>query len=114
MSDFKISGVKELQNALKAKATLQDVGNVVKKNGSAMTSKAQRLAPVDTGQLKGSIKTDYDSGGYQSTTKAEASYAPYIEKGTRFSAAQPFIKPAYNSQKKIFIKDLSLLLKKVK
>ena len=111
---FRVTGTKQLQKALRAKATLDDVKNVVKKNGSAMTTKAQRLSPVDTGELKRSIKTEVGLGGYESTTKAEASYAPYIEYGTRFSAAKPFVKPSYDNQKKIFIKDLSLLLKKVK
>lgn len=111
---FKITGTKQLQKALRAKATLDDVKNVVKKNGSAMTTKAQKLALVDTGQLRRSIKTESLDGGFASKTKPEANYAPYIEYGTRFSSAVPFLKPSYDIQKKIFIKDLSSLLKKVK
>lgn len=112
--NFRIHGTKQLQKALRAKTSLQDVKSVVKKNGSAMTTKAQKRALVDTGQLRRSIKTESLDGGFASRTKPEANYAPYIEYGTRFSSAVPFLKPAYDIQKKIFIKDLSALLKKVK
>ena len=38
-------------------------------------------------------------------------YSAYVEYGTRFQSAQPFVKPAYNVQKGVFIKDLERLLK---
>lgn len=39
-------------------------------------------------------------------------YAPYVEFGTRFMLAQPYLGPAFQKQLPIFKKDLSKLVKK--
>ncbi|MFD5711326.1 HK97-gp10 family putative phage morphogenesis protein [Streptomyces pharetrae] len=49
---------------------------------------ARRLAPVDTGHLRASIRTE----GNQ--VIAEADYAAYVELGTEDQRAQPFLRPA--------------------
>ena len=113
MSSFKITGVKELEKALMKKVDeASKVKAIVRSNGIEMTNKSQRLSPFDTGQLRRSITLKVSSSGYDATTGVSASYAPYLEYGTRFSAAQPFLKPSYNIQKKVFLKELSVLLKK--
>ena len=43
------------------------------------------------------------------TPKAE--YAPYVELGTRFMAAQPYLKPAFEEQKRKFKSDMNKLTK---
>jgi len=40
-----------------------------------------------------------------------ANYSSYVEWGTRFQNAQPFIKPSYDKQKIQFKKDLDRLFK---
>jgi HK97 gp10 family phage protein len=49
---------------------------------------ARRLAPVDTGELRRSIHVDGDE------VVASADHAVYVELGTRYMAAQPFLGPA--------------------
>ncbi len=108
---MKINGVSALQKKLRDNATLDDVKHVVKSNGTQLNQKAKRLAPVDTGYLKGSITTSVELGGLQSTTTPTASYSSYVEYGTRFMAKQPFLKPAFDIQKKVFLNDLERLMK---
>lgn len=111
MSIFKIDGIKQLEKQLKRNATMQDIKNVVRINGAELQQKAMRNAPVDTGSLKRYIMVSLLDGGLTSRVNSLMDYAPYVEYGTRFMAAQPFLKPAYNQQKSAFKRDLDRLMK---
>ena len=39
-----------------------------------------------------------------------ADYAPYVEYGTRFMEAQPYLKPAFDDQKEKFKRDMKKLV----
>ncbi|MEQ7202355.1 HK97-gp10 family putative phage morphogenesis protein [Lactococcus lactis] len=108
---MKISGIDALQKKLRKNATLDDVKHVVKSNIVSMNKNMQNLAPVDTGNMKRSITSEFTDGGFTGTTEPHTDYAGYVEYGTRFQSAQPFVKPAYNEQKGVFIKELERLLK---
>lgn len=108
---MKINGIDALQKKLRDNVTLDDVKHVVKSNGTQLNRKAKRLAPVDTGFLKGSITTSIELDGLQSTTMPTADYAIHLEYGTRFMAKQPFLRPAFDIQKTVFLNDLERLMK---
>jgi HK97 gp10 family phage protein len=57
---------------------------------------AKRLCPVDTGRLRGSITHDLarDARGLVATVGTLVEYAPFVEFGTRYMRAQPFLRPA--------------------
>lgn len=59
---------------------------------------AQRIVPVDTGRLRASITTR-DSGPLTWEVYTNVEYAPYVEYGTRYMAAQPFARPAYERRR---------------
>lgn len=40
-----------------------------------------------------------------------ADYAPYVEYGTRFMSAQPYVRPAFNYQKVKFMAEMKALVK---
>lgn len=107
----KMTGVKELRLKLKGNMNLSSVKHVVRMNGAEMQAKAQRNAPVDTGNLKRSIGLEIRDNGLTAEVEALAEYAPYVEWGTRFMRAQPFIRPAFNSQKEIFKRDMDRLMR---
>lgn len=111
MSNLKITGTKELEKQLKKNATMQDIKNVIRMNGAEMQEKAMRNAPVDTGSLKRYIMISILDGGLTVRVNSLMNYAPYVEYGTRFMAAQPFLKPAYDKQKIAFKRDLERLMK---
>lgn len=107
----KLKGVNELKIALKGKADMKAVKHVVKQNGAGLQLKAQRNAPVDTGTLKRSIQLEIKDGGLTAEAEAKAEYAPYVEWGTRYMDAQPYMKPAFHAQKEQFKRDMDRLVK---
>lgn len=110
-ANLSFKGIDQLAKHLDKAATLQDVKHVVKSNTANMTSKMQKLSPVDTGNMKRSIKMEITDGGFSGEAGPHTDYSAYVEYGTRFQAAQPFVKPAFDVQKGVFIKDLERLLK---
>lgn len=108
---LRVKGVAEFQKKLLKNATLADVKTAVRNNGIEMNRTASRLAPVDTGFLRRSIVFAIADGGLTATSTAGAEYAPYLEYGTRFMSAQPFMRPAYNQQKAKFKSDMGRLVK---
>jgi HK97 gp10 family phage protein len=62
--------------------------------GEGMASTAFSLVPIDTGFLQSSIYASVD--GMQLELGATADYASFVEFGTRFMSAQPFLRPAFD------------------
>ena len=96
MPKIKLEGMEKLQVKLKKNVQMSDVKRVVRKNGSELQKKAQKNAPVGTPQSTG-------IPGYV------AEYAAYVEYGTRYMNAQPYLKPAFNEQKEKFKQDMRKL-----
>lgn len=122
MAEIKFEGIAKLNKGLKKRMDMSAVKDTVKLNGSEMQKKAQRNAPVGTpestgipgyigGTLRRSINLEISDGGMTATVEPTAEYAPYVELGTRFMEAQPFLKPAFEEQKKQFEKDLKELVR---
>lgn len=122
MAGVRIDGFDKLEAKLKRNMDLGAVRTVVRKNGADLQTKAQKNAPVGTpqstgipgyvgGTLKRSVELDITDGGLTAEVEPTADYAAYVEYGTRFMEAQPYLKPAYDEQKKKFIKDLNELVR---
>lgn len=108
---FEIKGLKELEKQLSENATLEDVKPIVKMHGAKLQEYSMRKVVVDTGTLKRSIMLSSHDNGYTTRIKALVDYASYVEWGTRYQTAQPFIKPSYDKVKIQFKKDLERLFK---
>ena len=122
MAGVRIDGFDKLEAKLKRNINLGAVRTVVRKNGADLQTKAQENAPVGTpqstgipgyvgGTLKRSVELDITDGGLTAEVEPTADYAAYVEYGTRFMEAQPYLKPAYDEQKKKFVKDLNELVR---
>lgn len=122
MARVRIDGFDKLEAKLKRNMDLGAVRTVVRKNGADLQTKAQENAPVGTpqstgipgyvgGTLKRSVELDITDGGLTAEVEPTADYAAYVEYGTRFMEAQPYLKPAYDEQKKKFVKDLNELVR---
>ena len=127
MGIIRIEGLEELQKQLKKNANLDDVKKVVRQNGSELQRKIQRKADFKghyeyekgkgkvfkkpTGTTKRSVVLEIKDNGLTAAAGPQTDYAEYLEFGTRFMAAQPFVKPALDEQAKKFEKDLRNLLK---
>lgn len=115
MSRLEIKGLDKLERSLKENVTLNDVKRVVRQNGSQMQKQMQKNADFakgyQTGATKRSIGLEIKDGGFTAEVAPETEYSPYLEYGTRYMGAQPFVKPAYNSQKIKFKSDLNKLMR---
>lgn len=109
MSSIKVTGIDELQMKLKKNVQMSDVKKVVRKNGSDMQKKAQKNAPVDTGTLQRSITLEMRDSGKTAEVEPTVDYGAYVELGTRFMTAQPYLKPAFDEQKEKFKQDMRKL-----
>ena len=105
MAKVEIRGLDKLQKKLKKNCTLDDVKTVVKQNGIEMQSKTVSNAVFtkrySIGATKKSIRGETRDGGF----------TPYVEVGTRFMDAQPFVRPAFKQQVPMFKSDMKKLVK---
>lgn len=115
MASIKVKGLKELEKRLKENVTLDDVKKVVKHNGAQLQEKMQNKADFkmgyQTGTTKRSIGLEITDNGMTAEVAPTTEYSPYLEYGTRFMDAQPFVFPAENEQKEKFKRDMQKLVK---
>ncbi len=113
--NLSIDGLKPFQKKLLAKADPARIQKVIRINIAELTDNAQSKAPVSTertnphgvhGQLRDSIEASIEDDGMAGIVRTEAEYAEYVELGTRFMEAQPYMKPAFEEQKPKFLRDL--------
>lgn len=117
----------KLHRRLKDNVTMDDVKRVVRYNGTQLHSKMNKKADFrghigwksgvgktmisPTGETKRSIHLELKDSGYTAEVGPTTHYSKYLEYGTRFMDAQPFIKPAFDEQKEKFKKDMDRLVK---
>lgn len=70
------------------------VEHAINDAGSMIAETAQAIVPVDTGRLRASITLN-KIGNLIVEVFTVVEYGPYVEYGTRYMAAQPFMRPAY-------------------
>lgn len=110
-----VKGLKELIAVLDKipKELDTNVESVLEVNAQDIEIDAKRNAPLDTGKLRQSIKAT-KTKDKEYTIKANstglAPYAPFVEYGTRFQRAQPFLFPAFFKGRAKFTDDLEDLL----
>jgi HK97 gp10 family phage protein len=94
-----LSGMKQLEGKLDNLTTAlkEDVGNEINASAIKIQNQAKRLAPVNLGQLRGSIDKDRINELTYSV-EAKASYAPYVEFGTGPQASVPADFASYAQQ----------------
>ena len=115
MADIKIKGLDKLEKQLKENITLNRVKRVVRKNGSDLQRKIQRNADFkmgyQSGTTKRSVGLDITDHGLTAESGPTTEYSEYLEYGTRFMDAQPFVKPALDEQEQKFKSDMQELVK---
>lgn len=115
MPKIKLEGLVELQKVLKDNVGLDDVKRVVQHNGKQLQRKMKKNADFEkgyqTGTTKRSIDPEIKDSGFTAEVEPGTEYSPYLEYGTRFMEAQPFVRPAYDEQKAKFKRDMEKLVK---
>lgn len=98
-----LHGVNTTQRRLESfsRTVQRDLQEVLDVYAFLIQRQAQILAPVDTGFLRNNIIVEVD-GKWARIIKATAEYAIFVEMGTRFTPAQPFLAPAARSYQRDF------------
>lgn len=113
---IEFKGVEKLQRKLTTVAQMNAVKSIVRVNGAEMTqemvSKAQFGGGYSTGATRQSIPTNSGirDDGMTAYAGPTTEHAGFVEKGTRFMSAQPFVEPAFNAQKEQFKRDMNKLV----
>lgn len=125
---FELKGLEKLQKKLQKVAKMEEMERIIEKHGAEMQRKAiinaskfrghyegrgkNKHFVKPTGATKRSISVNSSKvGRFKYKVAPGTSYAAYVELGTRKMSAQPFIKPAFDEQKKLFKNDLERLVK---
>lgn len=77
------------------------VGSKLLRTGVKIQNKAKRLCPVRTGRLRSSIETSAPVRRGSSmiiSVGTNVKYARYVEEGTRFMEARPYLRPALEQE----------------
>lgn len=91
-----------------------EVDAVVRTAAFAIEREAKVLAPVDTGNLRNSIKVvDPIPLDGKAEVVVGAGYGLFVERGTRYTRAQPFLEPAVRKVRPLFEAALAALLRRL-
>ena len=96
------------------KAIEQAVENQVNQSGNKVLSSAKLLAPVDTGELRGSINTRSKHTGTKKSVEvfSDVEHARPVEYGTWKTRAQPYLIPSFNKEVANFQRQVEQAYKK--
>ena len=115
MPRLSVKGLDKLQERLKENVTMDDVKQVVRHHGAELQRKTMKKADFTKGYATGTTKRmiglGYKDGGLTAEVEPMTEYSPYLEYGTRFMDAQPFVRPAHNEQKEKFKRDIKKLMR---
>ena len=117
MSGIKFKGLDKLQKKLKKNVEMKAVKDVVKFHGGQLKERMRDQAKqsfnkgYSTGDTMNSINVEITDGGLEARVGPTTNYTEYVEYGTRFMEAEPFVRPALDSQKDKFKSDLKKLMR---
>ena len=106
---FETGGLRSLATDL-GKASAKAVplaSKAVRKTDADIEADGKAFAPVDTGNLRGSISTD--TGVLSAEVGPTAEYGLYVEAGTSRMAPQPYMGPAADRREPEFAKAMELI-----
>ena len=107
-------GLEELEGKLKKNVTLSDVKRVVRNNGSKLQSNIQKNADFSKGYAtrttNRSVNLQIGANGLEASSEPQTDYSQYVEWGTRFMEAQPFVRPGFVETKENFKSDMRKLV----
>lgn len=118
----RLNGVEEFLNMINPDGVGRRVTDVVKQNGTELTQTMKQNANFNghvdsngffiypTGTTKRSISMQLKSGGFAVEVAPKTYYSPFLEFGTRYMTAQPFVFKSLDKQEPVFTRDLLRVL----
>lgn len=89
--------------------TIRKATSAVRKTVFDIEGDGKVFAPVDTGNLKNSISSEFHRGGLAGETGPTAEYGHFVEEGTSRMAPQPYMSPAADRREPGFVKAMGQL-----
>lgn len=117
MGGIEFKGIDKLQKKLKKNTNMESVKRVVKFHGGQLAEKMKAQTQqsfkkgYSTGDTASSINVEITDGGLEARVGPTTDYSEYVEYGTRFMEAEPFVRPALDAQKDKFKSDLKKLVR---
>ena len=119
--EIRIEGLAALDMALATALEKEAVREAVRVNASELNNNAKSRCPVGTsetthkpgyqgGTLRRSIVTEILDDGMTAEIEPHTEYAAYVEYGTRYMKAQPYMRPAFQEQQPKFINDIKRIM----
>jgi len=119
--EIRIEGLAALDMALATALEKEAVREAVRVNASELNNNAKSRCPVGTpetthkpgyqgGTLRRSIVTEIIDDGMTAEIEPHTEYAAYVEYGTRYMKAQPYMRPAFQEQQPKFINDIKRIM----
>lgn len=101
---IKVAGSSKLKNQLKQLPEDLRAGLklAVKASAAAIKADAKKRAPVESGNLKKSIRYRVDPDGLGATVRVDEFYGRFVEYGTTSQDPQPFMTPAAEAERTRF------------
>jgi len=109
--DIKLEGVDDVLDAFDRfdKESRVNLRRAVRRNANVLRKAIRERAPVDSGNLRDSIRARYDKDGFGADvgpTRPKGSHAHLLEFGTVKMSARPFITPAAEEQRNKYSNDI--------
>lgn len=110
---IKLEGAPGLLNKIKLAVPRirQNVREEVATTALLIESSAKELSPVDTGLNRASIHAEFSNDGLGAEVVAPTEYAIFLEVGTRYMTARPFMGPAFELHRGRFLERMKQALK---
>ena len=121
MAKISFKGLDKLEKKLIENVKMEEAKKVVRDNGLTLQGNVVKNAGEITfnkGYFTGNLKQDVagngfklSDGGLTAKVGSSVEYAPYLEYGTRFMEAEPFLKSPFEQAKNGFKADIEKLTK---
>ncbi|MEC5422125.1 HK97 gp10 family phage protein [Virgibacillus sp. C22-A2] len=111
--DFDDAGFSRMIEDYARKAP-DEIKATVAESAEMITSQAKALAPVamvNGGTLKNSISVSYYNSAMSAEIGTPVTYAIFVEMGTRYQSAQPYLFPSYEMERPKYMKALEKALR---
>lgn len=110
---IRLKGVEGIANKLKlfVPRIRAAAGDTISETALLIETDAKLLSPVDTGLNRAEIHSEITPNRLSAAVYAGTSYAVFLEFGTRYMRAQPFLFPAYEKNRAAFVARLKANLK---
>ena len=92
--ELNIKDFARLQGSLNSERIRKQAERIILYHTGDLFERSQRRVPVRTGHLKRSAIVGISLPKLEGRVKYAADYAGYLEKGTRYMAARPYLKPS--------------------